>query len=156
MLSHCLVAEICKNSLNQSVKIYVVSDTNTKISGTNVESNAVATRKGGWSANISEATWIWNNYIASNYVALTFKVQFFLPGIVLSGILRVAFDDYLSSVYVNNKITECKFLSYSGGSEKNCDLTTFLESGMNTILFNVKNLGGYAGLLYLLNVSIAI
>ena len=82
--------------------------------------------------------------------------MFAVPGKVLSGLLHIAFDDYLLSVNVNSQNTACSFFSYSNGSEKICDITSFLESGMNNIFFKVQDVGGHAGLLYLLNISITV
>ena len=149
-------AQVCLSTSNQIIKIYIVSDLNTKVVGPFQEANSFKTQPGSWLANIPEATWIWDAYQATEYKTVTFKVSFALPGIPKSGILRVAFDDILVSVTINNAITSCSFSNYMDGSEQNFNITDFLLPGMNIVLFTVKNVGGCAGLLYLLNISIAI
>ena len=150
------IALICQRNSDQISRMYIVSDLDTKIVGTYKETNAFKTQVGGWSANIPESTWIWNSFQVSGTETVNFKVSFALPGLPVSGILRIAFDDALLSVTINNSITGCKFLDYMSGSEQTCVVTEFLLPGWNIVLFSVQNIGGAAGLLYLLNISIAI
>lgn len=147
---------ICANPPGQTIYFYIVSDFNTKVIGPSTESDSGHTSNSVWLAHIPEAMWIWDLYSDHNPKTLTFKVQFVIPGSPSSGILRIAFDDYLLSVVINGDDTGCKFSQFEYGSEKNCNILPHLIRGVNTAYFTVENTSGPGGLLYLMNISIAI
>jgi hypothetical protein len=150
--------------------ITIVSDQNTLVLGPDVSeiSNAVsAWQMDTWNAKILGATWIWDRYQVSNPASdqfVTFMNSFWVVGKPLRAILDLAADDTVVT-YVNGKTTDC---ISSGGSfeEENqleCDLTGFVEEGLNIIMFKVGNIAGGvdflptlnpAGLLYRLTVDV--
>lgn len=153
MLILCAIANTCNNSLGQTLNFQVVSNTNTKVSGTSGEFNAVQCNNPAWTAVIPEATWIWENCLGTLYTKAIFKVSFIIPGLPSHGNLHISFDDELLSVIINTKDTGYKFTSYSGNSVKNYDVIDYLVSGINTVLFTVKNNKGLGGLLFSLNIT---
>ena len=156
MISFYQATYVCEDPSDYNLNFYVVSDTSTIVFGALAESSAVLSNYDFWTARIPEAIWIWDDFSYQNATTLTFKVEFAIPGLPASGILRVAFDDKLLSVTINNQITGCMFLSYIGGAEISCDVLPYLAYGINTILMVVENTGGPGGLIYLLNISVII
>ena len=69
------LAEVCSNPQEKFINFYVASSSETKITGTSGESNAVASYITDWNAKIPEAIWIWDSAINYNPVNLTFKIR---------------------------------------------------------------------------------
>ena len=151
-----LNADYCPNPQDKFINFYVVSDSNTKVTGFFEESNAVPYNIVNYIANISEAIWISDKNTGYDSTILTFKVKFAVPGSPTFGNLAIAFDDYLLNVTINGKDTNCKYFSYISGKEIYCDVLSYLSFGINTALFVVQNIGGPAGLIFLLNISVII
>ena len=58
-------AQNCEGPLPQTLKYYIVSDSNTLITGVSNEFNAVLAQiHSGWKAKIPGAAWIWDKYTA--------------------------------------------------------------------------------------------
>lgn len=146
-------AYACQDPPDYKLNFYVVSDANTKVIGVLADSNAAPTYNVNWKARIPEATWIWDKFSYQNATTLTFKTEFAIPGIPSSGNLRVAFDDKLLSVTLNDENAGCTFLKYASGSEKTCNVLPYLVYGINKMQLVVQNVKGAGGLLYLLNIS---
>ena len=150
-------SQTCENPIGQILNFNLVSNTDTMITGVFPEFNAVpAIKFSGWTAKIPGATWIWDKSTTTGYRKADFRLQFALPGVPKSGNLVVATDDNLLSATVNGNDSGCKGSSYKSGTEKNCNVLSYLVSGMNTIIFKVESTIGEAGLLYGLNISISI
>ena len=157
MISFYSAALICDGPPEHILNFYIVSDTNTKVIGNTSEIDSVTIiKQSSWQANIPEATWIWDKSSIQGYEVFKFEVVFAIPGLPSYGNLRVAFDNHLLGILVNQKTTECIFLNYTDASEKNCDVLNYLEYGINTMNLIVENTGGPGGLLYLLNISVLI
>ena len=74
----------------------------------------------------------------------------------ISGLLRIAFDDVIISLTVNGNNPGCNFSNYSYGTERNCSVSNQIVPGLNTVLISIKNYGGNAGLLYMIDISMTI
>ena len=150
-------AQTCQNPSPQILSITLVSNTETLITGVYPEYNAIpAIIPSGWTAKIPGATWIWDKSTTTGYRKADFKLQFALPGVPKSGDLLIAADDKILSVTINGKDSGCKGSSYKFGTEKECNVYSYLLPGMNTIIFKVESNYWNAGLLYRLNISFSI
>ena len=122
-----------------------------------IEFNAVpAEIHPAWSAKIPQAIWIWDTYVALDAHTVNFKVQFILSGVPISGLLRIAFDNFLLSLSINGSDPDCNFSNYYVGSETNCNISNQIVPGLNTVLFSIRNSEGSAGLLYMIDISMII
>ena len=150
-------AQNCQSPLPQTLKYYIVSDSNTLITGVPNEFNAVSAKiHPGWIAQIPGAIWIWDTYAAADYQTVKFKVQFILPGVPISGVLRISFDDTLLSLTINGIDPGCNFSYTNAGSETTCNISNQIVPGLNTVLLSIKNYLGNAGLLYMIDISMTV
>jgi hypothetical protein len=134
---------------------YVTSDLNNYATARGgVSFPAVAANNPGWTASIPGSVWIWSQDASSSDVM--FSNWFYVYGTPVSAMLYVAADDNVMS-FINGVTVNCnKNTAYVPQGQGTCDVTTFVNSGVNDIQFLVTNLGGPAGLLYRLAVTVRI
>ena len=110
-------AQTCNNLSPSTFTFLVVSNSNTLVvePDTLIEKNAVhCPVLSFWTNNISGATWIWDTIVKVNtgiYYSVMFKTQIGIPGVPLSGTLRIACDDICSAT-INVKIQGAKERHY--------------------------------------------
>ncbi|OMJ85015.1 hypothetical protein SteCoe_13735 [Stentor coeruleus] len=108
----------------------------------------------GWVTDLLDAEWIWdyNLNTALGYGVVT--KHFYIAGVVNSGTFRIAADDTFTT-YINGIDANCKSLVYTFGLTNGvfCDVKSYLRSGMNVLVVSVLNTGGYAGVMFKLEVT---
>ena len=139
------------------LRIYVVSDTNTAVVGPNVvgiSSATVSIGNSGWTANIPGALWIWDKANAGGTDTVVFTNDFGVTGMPLSVLLNLAADNDVFT-YINGRNANCSKLnnSYQLATQLTCDVTPYVQEGLNVITFRVINAGGPGGLLYKLTID---
>ncbi len=143
----------------------IFSDTSDIVDGHNaVEAYSGHTR---WTASIEGATWIWSSYLSEEPSAggtKTFSKSFDISGTPVSAMLQIAADNrYRISIDSStDAFVSPGGINYTIGTQDLFDLTSYLTSGANTLVFQVTNdpfagnldpLGNPAGLLYKLHVE---
>ena len=150
---------------------YIASDLTNLVVGPDAtgitHSAATYSQNGAWTASIPGAQWIWDSYFVSapgtsQYVVFT--NNFGIIGSPQSANLIVGGDNNVW-VYVNGRpVLACEIVTngFSTGTVKTCNVTPYVNSGMNIITFHVQNLASSsdptanpAGLLYKLAISSA-
>ena len=161
-----LVLIIALNCLEfPQASIYIYSDSDTYVVGPNmpIQSPAIPVTNivSGWSASIPGAQWIWDapyNIDPNIDQICTFTRIVYLYTIPSSATLNIAADHTLQT-FINGLTTTC-FCNgcWSSSSQITCDVTSFLRTGWNFIVFTVTNYASKStnnpgGLLYSLVIS---
>lgn len=143
-----IYCEVPKNyvfTINSSNSIEVVDSENNYIG------QAVVRTIGSlYTTELGNIEWIWSDYEKINADTAYLRSEFYLNDIPSSAILQVAANDIVN-VYVNNKNTTC-----SGANRynvKTCDLVQDFILGKNKIIFEGKNNGGNAGIVFSLKIK---
>lgn len=142
--------------------LVVVSDASNQVSGPCLigTANAIVTSQGN--SQLNGASWIWDTTVPNNlglqriiYITKTFTIA----GIPSKGSL-ILYVNGIFTLTVNNQVTTCQTASV-GNNTVNCDISSYLVYGLNTLVFTVVNQQCPAsttqqnpnGLLYQLTVS---
>jgi hypothetical protein len=131
------------------LQMVFLSGTQDSVSGPDVVGTVPAVLN-GWKSTISGAEWIWDVVQVpdpSLCQSCIFTRNFAIDGTPISAILYAAADD-IFSLTANNAPTNAFTTNYYGLSPIAYDITSYIQPFKNTLIFNVTNLGGGAGLIY--------
>jgi hypothetical protein len=145
--------------------VWSSNDTLVLAPGAKFNSNSVATKIfSQWSAKIPGATWIWSSETLLNpntYQYCKFFNYFQVNNKISSAILELAAENQVFTL-LNGVPTGCSSTTSTAtlSTQLKCDVTKFIDKGMNIITFRVNNMrwnasgsNGYAGLLYKLTIT---
>lgn len=139
-------AESCSKSI-------MISDSSTSVMSEDYSGPAVVYSNPEWTANITDAKWIWKDSNNGDESVSYFYRTFYLEEKPFFAMIELAADD-AADVFINTVFTQCSCVKncHIQENKKGCEITDYISSGKNKLIIRVKNYGGPGALKYKIHI----